>query len=117
MTALAGIRVLDLSRVLAGPLCAQLLADNGAEVIKIEAPRGDENRRWPPLANGESPNFHSVNRGKKFVALDLKSEEGVRIVHEIAKTCDIVVSNYLPARARALRIDFDTNHQIGRAHV
>lgn len=65
MTALAGIRVLDVSRVLAGPSCAQMFADMGADVIKIEDLTGDENRRWLPIVAGRSGNFMSVNRGKR----------------------------------------------------
>ena len=69
------LRVVDASRVLAGPSCCQLLADLGADVIKIESPEGDENRRWPPLmANVISSNYASVNRGKQGITLDLKNE-------------------------------------------
>ena len=69
-----GVKVVDVSRVLAGPSCAQLLADMGADVIKIESPDGDENRRWPPLmANGLSSNYASVNRGKRAMTLNMKA--------------------------------------------
>src|SRR5688572_19606992 len=74
---LQGIRVIDLTRVLAGPFCTMLLGDMGAEVLKIEEPRhGDETRAWPPLIEGSSAYFRAVNRGKKSVALDLKTAAG-----------------------------------------
>ncbi|HRO61074.1 MAG TPA: CoA transferase, partial [Burkholderiaceae bacterium] len=69
----AGIRVLDLSRVLAGPYCGQLFADFGADVIKVEDIGGDENRRWEPVMDGQSANYASVNRGKRAMTLNLKS--------------------------------------------
>ncbi len=74
MKVLQGIVVADFSRVLAGPFCAQQLADMGADVIKVESPDGDENRGWQPqLPNGSSSNYASVNRGKRAMTLDLKS--------------------------------------------
>ena len=100
---LAGLRVLDLSRVLAGPWCTQLLADFGAEVIKIERPgSGDDTRGWgPPYArnadgsvSGEAAYYLAANRGKKSVTLDIAHPEGQRIVREIAKTSDVVIENF-----------------------
>ena len=74
MKVLNGIRVIDLSRVLAGPYCAQMLADFGATVIRVESPEGSENRRWPPMSHeGWSASFTSVNRGKRSMALNLKN--------------------------------------------
>ena len=82
---LKGIRVLDLTRVLAGPYCAMLLGDMGAEVIKVEEPgKGDDTRGWPPFAGGESTYFMSVNRNKKSVTLNLKAPEGFRSPLHIA---------------------------------
>ena len=80
---LKGVRVLDLSRVLAGPFCSMTLSDLGAEVIKVEIPgRGDDTRAYPPFVNGESSYFMSLNRGKKSVTLNLKTEEEyIREVH------------------------------------
>ena len=97
---LAGIRVLDLSRVLAGPWCTQLLADLGAEVIKIERPGvGDDTRHWGPPWHGEGDErvaayFLSANRGKKSAAIDFSQPEGAALVRKIAETCDVVVENF-----------------------
>jgi formyl-CoA transferase len=97
---LAGIRVLDLSRVLAGPWCTQLLADLGAEVIKIERPGvGDDTRHWGPPWHEEGDErvaayFLSANRGKKSAAIDFSRPEGAALVRKIAETCDVVVENF-----------------------
>ncbi|MCZ8147143.1 MAG: CoA transferase, partial [Roseomonas sp.] len=80
VSALSGIRVLDLSRVLAGPSCGQFMADLGADVIKIEDREGDENRRWAPVVDGRGANFMSVNRGKRGMTLNLKSAAGQDIL-------------------------------------
>ncbi len=94
---LEGILVADFSRVLAGPLCTQMLADAGARVIKIEEPgRGDETRRWgPPFVEGISTYFLSINRGKESVTLNLKSEEGRAIAAALIQRADVVVENFL----------------------
>jgi formyl-CoA transferase len=93
--ALSGVRVLDLSRVLAGPYCTMMLADLGAEVIKVERPgHGDDTRQWgPPWAGGESAYYLSVNRNKKSITLNLKSEQGREIVRQLARQADILVEN------------------------
>lgn len=94
---LQGVRVLDFTRVLAGPAASMALADLGAEVIKIEPPGdGDETRTFPPIKDGESHYYLSVNRGKKSIVIDLKSPEGVRIAKDLAAKCDIVIENYRP---------------------
>src|SRR6476619_5125466 len=105
---LEGIVVADFSRVLAGPLAAQLLGDSGARVIKIEEPgRGDETRRWgPPFVRGVSAYFLSVNRNKESIALDLKTPEGARIARQLVARADVVVDNFLPAqRAKLLPLN------------
>lgn len=101
---LEGIFVADFSRVLAGPLCTQLLADNGARVIKVEEPgRGDETRRWgPPFVHGISAYFLSINRSKESLTLNLKSEEGAAIARELMARADVVVDNFLDAQKRTL---------------
>ncbi len=93
---LAGITVLDLSRVLAGPWCTQILADLGANVIKIENPDGgDDTRGWgPPFATGESAYFLCANRGKQSVAVDFAQAEGQAIIRELALTADVLVENF-----------------------
>lgn len=96
MSPLDGIKVLDLSRVLAGPWCTQTLADLGAEIWKIEAPEnGDDTRSWmPPLIGDESTYFLCCNRSKQSVAVDLKSEEGRQIIRDLAAEADILVENF-----------------------
>lgn len=107
MGALDGYKVLDLSRVLAGPFCAQLFADNGAEVIKVEAPAGDMNREFPlALGNGESTNFRSVNRGKMGIALDLKAPEHRAVLDKLVARADVVIQSFLPRVAAALGVDW-----------
>jgi len=101
---LEGILVADFSRVLAGPLCTQMLADEGARVIKVEEPgRGDETRRWgPPELNGVSTYFLSVNRNKESLALDLRTDEGRELARELIARADVVIDNFLPAQRVAL---------------
>ena len=93
---LAGVRVLDLSRVLAGPLCAQALGDLGAEVIKVEHPkRGDDTRDWGlRVGKTETAYFNSMNRNKRSVTVDLQTPEGQALVRDLAKQCDVVVQNF-----------------------
>ena len=100
---LAGIRVLDLSRILAGPWASQMLADLGAEVIKIERPgSGDDTRSWgPPYmpdqkgdATTESAYFHGANRGKQSVTVDITQPEGQEIIRQLASQCDVLIENY-----------------------
>ncbi|WP_269751690.1 CaiB/BaiF CoA transferase family protein [Pseudophaeobacter flagellatus] len=93
---LEGVRVLDFSRVLAGPYCTALMADLGAEVIKVEPPSGDDYRHIGPFQDGESLLFQSVNRGKKSIVLDLKSAEGAAAARALAAECDIVIENFRP---------------------
>jgi crotonobetainyl-CoA:carnitine CoA-transferase CaiB-like acyl-CoA transferase len=111
---LAGIRVLDLSRVLAGPWCTQLLADLGAEVIKIERPGvGDDTRHWGPPWHGEGDErvaayFLSANRGKKSAAIDFSQPEGAALVRKIAETCDVVVENFKVGGLKKFGLDAET---------
>lgn len=101
-----GLLVADFSRVLAGPLCTQLLADSGARVVKVEEPgSGDETRRWgPPFVNGVSGYFLSVNRNKESLTLNLKSNEGRDVAARLVARADVVVDNFLPNQRLALRL-------------
>lgn len=105
---LAGVRVLDFTRVLAGPAASLALADLGAEVFKIEPPgAGDETRSFPPIRDGESHYYLSVNRGKKSLVVDLKAPEGVALVKDLAAKCDIVVENYRPGVMDRLGLGYE----------
>ncbi|MBI3968169.1 MAG: CoA transferase [Chloroflexi bacterium] len=107
--ALEGIRIVDLSRYLAGPYGSMLLADLGAEVVKIEPPEGDFSRFvHPHFYKGESAYFMSINRNKKSVVLDLKSPSGREVVYDLVKVSDIVFDNYRPGVAERLKVDYDT---------
>src|SRR5438876_8000612 len=101
---LAGVRVLDVSRVLAGPFCGQILGDLGAEVIKIERPgQGDETRGWgPPFAGPLSAYYLSCNRNKKAITLDLSQPAGRDLMYALAARSDVLLENLLPASARKL---------------
>ena len=93
--ALHGLRVLDLSRVLAGPFCCMMLGDHGADVIKVEPPSGDETRTWgPPWVDGESTYYLAINRNKRSIALDLTTEQGQEVVRRLAATSDVLVENF-----------------------
>ena len=107
---LTGVRVLDLSKVLAGPLCAQYLGDLGADIIKVEAVgQGDETRGWPPFpAPGLGTVFLSANRNKRSIAVDMKSEKGREIVHVLAKSADIAIESFGAGVAERLGIDAPT---------
>ena len=112
MGALDGIRVLDVSQVLAGPYCAQLLADNGADVIRVESLDGDLCRRFPPERGGQSTTFLAVNRGKRGIALNLKTEEARGVLHRLAARADIAIQSFLPARAREFGLDYDSMYAV-----
>ncbi len=111
MAPLDGIRVLDFSAAMAGPSCAMLLADFGAEVIKIEPTQGDQSRRWGKYRFGEKADFSGLflawNRNKSSVVLDLKSEEGRRAVRALLSSADVVLENYKPGVADRLGIGYE----------
>jgi crotonobetainyl-CoA:carnitine CoA-transferase CaiB-like acyl-CoA transferase len=106
-TALAGIRVLDLSRMLPGPYCSMMLADLGAEVIKVEEPTiGDPTRRSPPIIDGQSAPFNQVNRNKKSLTLDLKQAEGREVFLKLCSTADVVLEQFRPGVVERLGIGY-----------
>lgn len=110
---LAGVRVIDFTRVLAGPAASLALADLGAEVFKIEPPgTGDETRTFPPIRDGESHYYLSVNRGKKSIVVDLKSPEGLALVKDLAARCDVLVENYRPGVMDRLGLGWEELHAI-----
>jgi crotonobetainyl-CoA:carnitine CoA-transferase CaiB-like acyl-CoA transferase len=106
--ALAGVRVLDVTQVMAGPYCAMLLADLGASVVKIEPPSGDSTRQMPGAVGSDSPSFNAVNRGKRSVVLNLKAREGRAIFLRLAAASDILIENYRPGVMAALGLDYAT---------
>ena len=113
--ALSGIRVADFSRVLAGPHATMMLADMGADVIKIESPSGDGTRAWAPPTNsvGQSTYFAGVNRGKRSVVLDLRTAEGLERARYLATTADVVIHNFTPGTMERFGLGYD---EIAREH-
>ncbi|MCZ4311948.1 CoA transferase [Comamonadaceae bacterium G21597-S1] len=105
---LDGVKVAEFCSTAAGPFCAMLLADMGAEVIKVEPPEGDGLRQWPPLTSGYSENFASLNRNKKSVALDLKDPASATIARRLALDCDVVVENNRPGVMERLGLGYQT---------
>jgi CoA:oxalate CoA-transferase len=105
---LRGVRVLDLTRVLAGPFCTMNLADLGADVIKVEIPgRGDDSRSFAPMMpSGDSGYFYSVNRGKRSVTIDLRTDEGAKVFLELAAKSDVVVENFSPGTMDRFKVGY-----------
>ncbi|MBI4380938.1 MAG: CoA transferase [candidate division NC10 bacterium] len=113
MKPLDGIRVVDLSRILAGPYCSMILADLGAEVVKVEEmPNGDEARQVGPFVEGVSAYFMSLNRGKKSITLNLKDPQGRALLIELAKRSDILLENFRPGTMQKLGLSYDTLAQV-----
>src|SRR4029078_7409182 len=104
--ALAGLRVIDLTQVKAGPFCTMLLADLGAAGTKMEPPQGDSTRTMPGAVGTDSPSFNAVNRGKRSVIVNLKTREGVEAVKTLTRTADIFVENYRPGVMTSLGLDY-----------
>src|SRR6476660_7907736 len=94
--ALEGLKVLDVTQVMAGPFCAMLLADLGADVVKVEPPAGDSTRQIAGAKGADSPSFNAVNRGKRSVVVNLKTPEGRDILVRLARATDILTENYRP---------------------
>jgi crotonobetainyl-CoA:carnitine CoA-transferase CaiB-like acyl-CoA transferase len=111
--ALSGITVVDLTRVLAGPYCSMFLADMGANVIKVEIPnKGDDTRAYVPSYSGESAYFINLNRNKRSITLNLKSEKGKNILKEMVKKADIVLENFRPGTMDRLNLGYDVLKEI-----
>src|SRR5436190_4449210 len=102
ISALNGLRVLDVTQVMAGPFCSMLLADLGADVIKIEPPAGDSTREMPGAVGADSPSFNAVNRGKRSIVLNLKSDDGRAVFIRLAASTDMLIENYRPGVMTAL---------------
>lgn len=111
---LTGIRILDLSRIIAGPNCTMQLADLGAEVIKVERPGyGDETRNMrPPDANGEAHFYLAYNRNKKSIAINMQSDTGRELIHQLAAKSDVMIENFRPGVVKRLGIDYEAMKQI-----
>ena len=102
-----GIRVLDVTQVMAGPFCAMLLADLGADVIKVEPPGGDSTRQMAGAVGTDSAGFNAVNRGKRSIVLNLKTPRAGTSCTRLARSSDILIENYRPGVMAALGLDYD----------
>lgn len=107
MLPLKGVRVAEFTNIASGPFCGMLLADMGADVIKVEKPNGDDMRYWPPVSDGYSENFASVNRNKRSIAMDLKSEEDRKLARELCRRSDVVLENNRPGVMARLGLGYD----------
>lgn len=104
---LSGIKVVEICQVAAGPFCGMLLADYGADVLKIEPLSGDSMRQWPPVDKGYSENFASVNRGKRSAALDLKNPVDLELARELILAADVLIENNRPGAMQRLGLGWD----------
>lgn len=113
MTSLSGLTIIDLTRILSGPYCTMYFADLGANVIKVEPPKGDDTRNWgPPFIETESSYFLSVNRNKRSIVLDLKTEEGKAVLRSLIEKADVVVENFRPGTLDKLGFGFERLKEI-----
>jgi crotonobetainyl-CoA:carnitine CoA-transferase CaiB-like acyl-CoA transferase len=110
--ALDGLRVLDVTQVMAGPFCAMQLADLGADVIKVEPPGGDSTRQMPGRVGADSPAFNAVNRGKRSIVINLKAGQGRSVLERLARASDILIENYRPGVMDALGLGYDALHRL-----
>lgn len=109
MTPLAGIKVVELARILAGPWAGQVLADLGAEVVKVESPEGDDTRRWgPPFIGDDAAYFHATNRGKRSVVADFATEEDIAKVLELVRGADVLIENFKLGGLAKYGLDYDS---------
>jgi crotonobetainyl-CoA:carnitine CoA-transferase CaiB-like acyl-CoA transferase len=106
---LDGLLVADFSRILAGPYATMLLADLGADVIKVESPGGDDTRTWmPPVRDGESTYYLGINRNKRSIALDLKDPNDAAVAQSLARRADVMIENFRPGGLRRFALDYET---------
>jgi crotonobetainyl-CoA:carnitine CoA-transferase CaiB-like acyl-CoA transferase len=112
-TILKGVRIIDCTRNIAGPVATMLAAEMGADVIKVEPPGGDEMRQWPPFVDGESVYFVSCNRGKRSIVIDFKSDEGKQLFRRLVATADVAVENYRPGTLEKMGVGW---HNVREAH-
>ena len=111
---LAGLKVVELARILAGPWAGQVLADLGAEVVKVESPEGDDTRRWGPpfVDNGDGTKdaayFHAANRGKRSVVADLRTDEGKALVRELVRDADVLIENFKVGGLAHYGLDYES---------
>jgi len=117
MLPLEGIRVIEFTNIASGPFCGMLLADMGADVIKVEKPTGDDMRYWPPITDGYSENFASVNRNKRSIAMDLKSEEDSQLALKLCKSADVVLENNRPGVMERLGLGYESLKALNPALV
>ncbi len=117
--ALEGVKVLDLTQIMAGPYCTMMLADMGADVVKIEKPNGgdDTRRMGPPFIEGESAAFLGINRNKRSVVVDLRSDRGREIVHDMARASDILVQNFRPGSLERMGLGYEQVRELNPAIV
>ena len=106
---LRGVNILDLSQIMAGPYCSLLLADMGANVIKVEKPNGgdDTRRMGPPFINGESAAFLGVNRNKRSIVIDFKNPDGVKLIKQLSKKCDVLIQNFRPGTLQKMGMGYE----------
>ncbi len=117
-SSLEGIKVIDLTQVIMGPSCTAQLADHGAEVIKIERPEyGDLTRQFGPFKDGESLPYESYNRNKKSIAINLKSEEGKKIIYKLVSESDVIVNNFRPGVMKSLGLSYESLSKINKAII
>ena len=114
---LSEVRVIEFCQIAAGPFCGMLLADLGADVIKVEPPNGDAMRQWPPLRGGFSENFASVNRNKRSIALNLKDDRDVKIALQLVENADVVIENNRPGAMKRLGLDYHSVSSINSGIV
>jgi crotonobetainyl-CoA:carnitine CoA-transferase CaiB-like acyl-CoA transferase len=110
---LTGLKVVELARILAGPWAGQVLADLGAEVVKVESPEGDDTRRWgPPFVGDDAAYFHATNRGKRSVVADFRTEEGKALVHDLVRDADVLIENFKVGGLAHYGLDYESLREV-----